>query len=345
MIDRDFWAGRRVLVTGHTGFKGTWLTLWLQTLGAEVAGFSRRPFPDPEVESLRGDIRDGAAVAAAVEATRPEVVVHLAGSATVQSGLADPIGTYEVNVLGTANLLEATRACEATRVALSVTSDKIYHLGRGMDWAYTEDDRLGGSNPYASSKACQELVTAAFREVLPPGRGLAVASARAGNVIGGGDWTPGRLVPDLIRSGLAGTPLEVRAPDAVRPWQHVLNPLEGYLQLVQRLWDDPSFACAWNFGPPEDEVHPVRWLVERLRTAWPQPLELRMAARPPRHESAVPRVDSSRARDLLHWRPPWNLAAAVDATVEWHLAHRDGAAALAISREQIERFAAAREIA
>jgi CDP-glucose 4,6-dehydratase len=339
-LSDSFWTGRRVLVTGHTGFKGRWLALWLRALGAEVVGFSRREAPDLGVESIRGDVADLPAVMAAVADARPEVVFHLAGLATVQIGLDDPVGTYRSNVMGTVNVLEAIRTAAEPRVAISVTSDKVY-LDRGSEWAYREDDRLGGADPYSSSKVGQELVTSALRDSLLAERGIGVATVRAGNVIGGGDWTRGRLVPDLIRAGLAGTPLEVRAPDAIRPWQHVLNPLHGYLLLAQRLWDDQTFATAWNFGPDHEDSHPVAWVVERLRTRWPGGLAVELAERPPMHEGAVPRVDCTRARTRLAWRPPWDLTAAIDATVDWYLAHRDGRDPVEISLAQIERFEAA----
>ena len=339
MIDRGFWAGRRVLVTGHTGFKGRWLSLWLRSLGAEVTGFSRRLSDDPSVESIEGDIADFGAVRAAVEWARPQVIFHLAGLATVQLGFEDPVATYAVNVGGTANLLQAVRETEHTRVVVTVTSDKCY-LDQGSEWAYREEDRLGGFDPYSSSKACQELVTAAFRDSLLADRGIAVATVRAGNVIGGGDWTEGRLVPDLIRAGLEGTPLEVRAPDAIRPWQHVLNPLYGYLLVAHRLWDDGTCATAWNFGPDHEDSHPVAWVVERMRARWPGELAVEVAQRRPIREAAVPRVDCTRARTRLGWRPPWDLPAAIDATVDWYLGHRDGRDPAAISLEQIGRFSA-----
>jgi CDP-glucose 4,6-dehydratase len=335
-ISDTFWGGRRVLVTGHSGFKGRWLSLWLRSLGAEVVGFSRRVSEDPEVESIQGDVADFGAVLAAVEAARPEVVFHMAGFSTVRVGIEDPVATYTANVIGTTNLLEAIRRTGHPRAVVSVTTDKVY-LDRGSEWGYREDDRLGGSDPYSSSKVCQELVIGAFRDSLLADRGIAVASARAGNVIGGGDRTDGRLVPDLIRACLEGTTLEVRAPDAIRPWQHVLNPLYGYLLLAQKLWDDPSAATAWNFGPDQEASRPVGWLVERLCARWPGEIEVEVAERRPLLESAVPRVDSTRARTRLDWRPPWDLPAAIDATVDWHLAHREGRD---ISLEQIERFTA-----
>jgi CDP-glucose 4,6-dehydratase len=349
-LSDTFWAGRRVLVTGHSGFKGRWLSLWLRSLGAEVVGFSRRVSEDPEVRSIQGNVANHAAVLAAVEAARPEVVFHMAGFSTVQIGLEDPVLTYTVNAIGTANVLETIRQTGHTRAVVSVTTDKVY-LDQGSEWGYREDDRLGGADPYSSSKVCQEFVTSAFRDSLLADRGIAVATARAGNVIGGGDRTEGRLVPDLIRACLEGTPLEVRAPDAVRPWQHVLNPLYGYLLLAERLWEEPTYATAWNFGPDQEESRPVGWLVERLRARWPGDIapasarglvtaSLEVGERRPVLESAVPRVDSTRARTRLGWRPPWDLPAAIDATVDWHLAHRDGRDAVAISLEQIERFTA-----
>jgi CDP-glucose 4,6-dehydratase len=338
-ISDTFWTGRRVLVTGHSGFKGRWLSLWLRSLGAEVVGFSRRVSEDPEVRSIQGSVTNHAAVLAAVEAARPEVVFHMAGLSTVQIGIEDPVLTYTVNAIGTANVLEAIRQTGHTRAVVSVTTDKVY-LDRGSEWGYREDDRLGGSDPYSSSKVCQELVTSAFRDSLLADRGIAVATARAGNVIGGGDRTDGRLVPDLIRACLDDTPLQVRAPDAIRPWQHVLNPLYGYLLLAQKLWEDPTAATAWNFGPDQEASRSVGWLVERLRARWPGAIAVAAAERQPLLESAVPRVDSTRARTRLDWRPPWDLAAAIDATVDWHLAHRDGRDPIAISLEQVERFSA-----
>ncbi|MEA2135484.1 MAG: CDP-glucose 4,6-dehydratase [Solirubrobacteraceae bacterium] len=338
-ISDTFWTGRRVLVTGHSGFKGRWLSLWLRSLGAEVVGFSRRRSEDAEVESIQGTVADHAAVHAAVEAARPEIVFHMAGLATVQIGLEDPVLTFTVNAIGTANVLQAVRDTGHARAVVSVTTDKVY-LDRGSEWGYREDDRLGGSDPYSSSKVCQEHVTAAFRDSLLADRGIAVATARAGNVIGGGDRTAGRLVPDLIRAGLDGTPLQVRAPDAVRPWQHVLNPLYGYILLAERLWADSGCATAWNFGPDREDSYPVEWLVERMRARWPGDLAVEIAERRPILESAVPRVDSTRARTRLGWHPPWDLPAAIDATVDWHVAHRDGRDPFAISLEQIERFSA-----
>ena len=328
--DPAFWSGRRVLVTGHTGFKGTWLTLWLRALGAEVTGFARRD---------GGDVTDARALHAAIAAARPEIVFHLAALATIQLGYEDPAAVYAVNVVGTANLLQAVRESPTVRAVVVVTSDKCY-LDQGSNAAYREEDRLGGHDPYSSSKAAQELVVAAFRDSILAPRGIAVASVRAGNVIGGGDTARDRLVPGLIRAALAGEPLDVRSPHALRPWQHVVNPLEGYLLLAERLAADPAFATAWNFGPDEADSHPVEWIVERMRSRWPGELDVRTAEHPPLHEAAIPRVDSTRARTRLGWDPPWDLATAIDMTVEWHLGERDGRDPEELSLEQIERHGA-----
>ena len=285
MLDAGFWRGRRVLITGHTGFKGAWLCLWLERLGAEVTGLAGRPPGAPAlfdlahcgegVRSIEGDVRDLAAVERAVRDARPEVVIHMAAEAVVRRSLRDPLTTYAVNVLGTANLLDAVRRLgDDVRAVVTVTTDKCY-LNREWEWGYREDEPLGGKDPYSSSKACQELVTAAYRDSYLADRGVGVGTGRAGNVIGGGDWAEDRLVPDLMRAAIAGEPLLVRSPSAVRPWQHVLNPLSGYLVLAEHLWRDPAaFASGWNFGPADEDARPVSWIVERLRERWPDEVEI-----------------------------------------------------------------------
>lgn len=361
MPDPHFWRGRRVLVTGHTGFKGAWLCLWLEALGAEVTGFGGPPpgVPalyelagcDAGVRSLRGDVRDLAAVEAAVRAQRPEVVLHLAAEAVVRRSLRDPLTTYAVNVLGTANLLDAVRRLgDDVAAVVTVTTDKVY-ANREWEWGYREDEPLGGKDPYSSSKACQELVTAAYRESFLAQRGIGVATARAGNVIGGGDWAEDRLVPDLVRAAVAGEPLRVRSPDAVRPWQHVLNPLSGYLLLAERLAGAPAaYASAWNFGPADEDARPVAWIVERLRDRWPGPVSVAEAgagseagaeagAGGAAGEAMVLRIDSAKARRRLGWAPAWGLAEGLDATVAWYAGHRGGAGARALCEAQIAQFA------
>jgi CDP-glucose 4,6-dehydratase len=317
-IDPQFWSGRRVLVTGHTGFKGSWLALWLRHLGADVTGFSAPPAAGPslyqharvaeKVRRLNGDIRDPDAVREAVEGA--EVVFHLAAQPIVRRSYADPGETYAINVMGTVNVLDGVRATDTVRSVVVVTSDKCY-LNTGAQRAYTEDDPLGGSDPYSSSKAAQELVAAAYRESY----GLPLATARAGNVIGGGDFGQDRLVPDAMRAAQEGRPVEVRNPDAVRPWQHVLNPLAGYLMLAQ----DPSAAPALNFGPPDADARPVAEIIAGLG------LEQVDASDPdaPR-EARYLHIDSSRAREVLGWSPRWDLDEALRRVVEWYAAYRDG---------------------
>jgi len=338
VADPDFWRGRRLLLTGHTGFKGAWLALWLQQLGAEVHGLADDVPTTPSLfecarvgeglaADVRADVRDAGAMEAAARAARPEVVIHMAAQPLVRASLRDPVTTFDVNVTGTARVLAA---CRDARAVLVVTSDKCY---RESDSPHREDDPLGGRDPYSASKAAQELVAASYRDAL----GQPIATARAGNVIGGGDWATDRIVADVMRAALAGRPVLLRAPQAVRPWQHVLNPLSGYLTLVERLWEDRSFAAGWNFGPDDSDAKPVAWLAERLRDRWPGPLELQYG-NDAVGEAATLRLDSTRARDRLGWRPAWRLDAGLDATVEWYDAYRRGADLRALIMEQIARF-------
>ena len=343
-----FWRGRRVLVTGHTGFKGAWLVLWLRELGAAVTGFSLDPPTDPSlyaaarvgdgIDEMRGDVCEAAAVHRAFQASRAEVVIHMAAQPLVRRSFRDPLGTYATNVMGTVHVLEALRAAPDARAAVVVTSDKCYEP-RADGAPCREDDRLGGRDPYSSSKACAELVTAAYRGSFP---GVAAtASGRAGNVIGGGDWAPHRLVPDAIRAALAGEELVVRNPDAVRPWQHVLGPLSGYLMLAERLWDDRSAASAWNFGPDRGDELPVRQVADRACELWGEGLRWTASGDGGPPETAVLRLDSAKARQELGWRPAWDLDRALAATVDWHRAVRDRADAREVCAVQIADYAAA----
>lgn len=329
VVDAACWRGRKVLVTGHTGFKGSWLSLWLARLGADVCGFSNGVPTSPslyedaavalEVETVAGDIRDLDALRRAVRRLRPEIVFHLAAQALVRESFAHPTETYATNVLGTANVLEA--CCGNAEAVVVVTSDKCY-APRGDGRAHRENDALGGVDPYSSSKACAELVTAAYRAA--SANGTAIASARAGNVVGGGDWAVDRLLPDLMRAALAERPVVIRNPDSLRPWQHVLNPLEGYLLLAQRLAGDGSLADAWNFGPEERDERPVAWIVERFAELCDVPFDVLpdSSSRPP--ETAVLRLDSTKAVDGLGWRRRWDLDEALLRVVEWFRAYRDG---------------------
>jgi CDP-glucose 4,6-dehydratase len=327
-----FWHGRRVLVTGHTGFKGGWLTIWLHALGAEVTGFAGPPSTTPSLFELagvadlcrdrRGDVRDAEAVQNAVRAARPEVIFHLAAQPILRAALEDPAATYAVNVLGTAHLLAAA----GDAAVVCVTSDKCYAPADGRP--HREADPLGGSDPYSASKAAQELVAAAHREAL----GARVATARAGNVIGGGDWSRYRLLPDLVRARDSGAAIVLRDPDAVRPWQHVLDALTGYLLLAERLSESAEWAAPWNFGP--EDARPVRWIVERVAESWP--LEVRVEEPGDAIEAPAVRLDATAARTRLGWRPRMDLSAGLDATVSWHDQVRAGADARAVTEAQIE---------
>jgi CDP-glucose 4,6-dehydratase len=348
-VQPDFWRGRRVLLTGHTGFKGAWLALWLQSLGALVTGFSLDVPTKPSLyelarvgegmKSIAGDVRDPQAVAAAVAAAAPEVVVHMAAQSLVRRSFAEPQGTYATNVMGTVNVLDAVRVEGGdVRVVVNVTSDKCYE-NREWEWGYREDEPMGGYDPYSSSKGCAELVTAAFRRTFfsePDGTRL--ASARAGNVIGGGDWGEDRLLPDLMRAALAGEQLRVRNPNAIRPWQHVLNPLSGYLVLAEALWSSPEHAGGWNFGPVEEDARPVGSIVERVSALWPEELRWTLDEGPHPHEARYLKLDSSRARARLGWHPLLGLDAALEATVGWYRELREGADLRTVTLGQIEAF-------
>ena len=346
-LDPTFWRGRRVLVTGHTGFKGAWLVLVLSELGAEVSGYGMGPPSSPSlfeaadvgsrVDSVEGDVRDLDALHAAVARSRPEVLFHLAAQALVRRSYDDPVGTYTTNVIGTANVLEATRKANELRVAVVATSDKCYRLpddGRPRN----EDDPLGGDDPYSSSKACAELVTAAYRDSFAD-EGAAIASVRAGNVIGGGDWAADRLVPDAMRAALDGGAFVVRNPDAVRPWQHVLCPLAGYATLAERLWEDRDAAGAWNFGPDPGGDGPVREVADRVCRLWDDGLTWRTGGGDGhRPEARILRVDSAKARERLGWAPRWGLDEALAATVDWFRAYRDGADLREVTLAQVQEY-------
>jgi len=351
LIDSDFWQGRRVLITGHTGFKGSWLSLWLRWMGADVTGVSRGVPTRPSLYELTGagegvseiaaDLRDAGAMREALARARPEVVLHLAAQPMVRRSISEPALTYEVNVMGTVNVLEAVRAlADSVQAVVLVTTDKCYENTAPGPRRFTEDDRLGGSDPYSSSKAAAELVAAAYRRTyFTAAAGPRVASARAGNVIGGGDWGQDRLLPDIIRAAGSGEPVRVRNPNAVRPWQHVLNPLSGYLLLAQRLCSDPGVARAWNFGPAAQDERTVGWIVERLADLWEGELrwEVDEGENPP--EAAHLALDSTLAERELGWRPAWDLERALVHLVGWHRAQGRGDQMRAVTLGQIERFA------
>lgn len=351
LVNTAVWRGRRVLITGHTGFKGGWLALWLHTMGAEITGLALPPDQPSLFSGLRldelvthvpGDIRDSAVVCRAIERARPEVVFHLAAQPLVRLSYDEPVETYATNVMGTVHVLDAVRRVGGVRGVVCVTSDKCYE-NREWDWPYREVDPMGGHDPYSSSKGCAELVIAAWRRSFFADSGPLLASVRAGNVIGGGDWARDRLIPDLVRAFVGGEAPLIRSPDAVRPWQHVLEALGGYLMIAERLLDaDRRFADAWNFGPIDEDARPVGWIVERMRAAWcdgTHGAQIDITKGTARHEAGLLRLDSSRARTVLGWRPSLRLDRAIDWIVDWHKRIEAGADPRAVTLEQITHYA------
>ena len=356
-LDQSFWQGRSVFLTGHTGFKGSWLSLWLAMMGAKVTGYALPPPTQPslfeqagvaaDTRSIIADIRDFGRLKAEIAECRPDVVLHLAAQSVVRQSYAEPIETYSSNVMGTVHVLEAVRQLGRPCVVVNVTSDKCY-ANREWLWGYREDEPLCGRDPYSNSKSCAELVTAAYRESYfqgPAGgaAGVALASARAGNAIGGGDWTSDQLIPDMVRAFGAGRPCLIRNPLAIRPWQFVLEPLHGYLLLAQRLATEPEperFAGAWNFGPADDDAKPVRWLADTLVGLWGDRAGWCRDAAVHPHEASFLKLDASKSRALLGWQPHLPLQQALAWIVEWYRACRAGADLRATTLMQIERYAA-----
>lgn len=337
-----------MLVTGHTGFKGSWLSLWLHHMGAEVTGFALPAPTEPSlfeaarigdlVRHVEGDVRDAAAMRRAVEASEPEVIFHLAAQPLVRLSYREPVETYATNVMGTVHLLDAARQVEGVKAIVCVTSDKCYE-NREWIWPYRESDPMGGHDPYSNSKGCAELVVSAWRSSFFAEGGPLLASARAGNVIGGGDWADDRLVPDLIRAMASGTAPLIRSPGSVRPWQHVLEALHGYLMLAERLLaGERAFAEGWNFGPSDEDARPVSWIVDRLQAAWGGSGGTLTDTGPQPHEATLLRLDSSKARSLLGWRPVLPLDAALGWISEWHKAIADGSDARDVTVDQIGRY-------
>lgn len=339
MVSESFWRNKRVFVTGHTGFKGAWLSLWLHALGAEVTGYALKPPTNPSlfdlckvgelVHSTFADVRDGLRLREAMAIARPEIVIHMAAQSLVRASYDEPVATYEINVLGTVNLFEAVRHCDTVRAVVNVTSDKCYE-NREWVWGYREDESLGGYDPYSNSKACSELVTAAYRRSFFNLRdhdrhGVALASARAGNVIGGGDWAADRLVPDCIRAFFRQERIILRNPGAIRPWQHVLEPLSGYLALAERLCHDgEGFAEGWNFGPDDADAKAVGWVVEKLCELWGHAPGFAVEGEGQPHEAHYLKLDCSKARERLTWRPRWDLEQALAKVVEWSHGYQGG---------------------
>jgi CDP-glucose 4,6-dehydratase len=347
----EFWRDRRVLLTGHTGFKGSWLALWLGRLGARVSGFALAPATQPSLyllarvadtlDSRIGDVRDADAVAAAVRAADPEVVFHLAAQPLVRASYRQPLQTFDTNVMGTVHLLDALRGMSRVRSVVVVTTDKVYR-NREWHYPYREDDALGGHDPYSASKAAAEIVVASYRDSFLREQGVALASARAGNVIGGGDWSEDRLIPDAVRAWQAGHRLAIRHPHAIRPWQHVLDPLAGYLQLARQLWSEPALAGAFNLGPATHEAATVGDVIELARHAYGHGAWAAADAPDGPHEAGWLALEVAQARARLGVTPRWGLADAVQRTMQWYRRLADGEDASALCATDIAAYESAR---
>lgn len=352
-LDRSFWKGRRVFLTGHTGFKGSWLSLWLSTLGAEVVGYALDPPTslslyeqakvDSDLHSIIGDVRDLSGLTAAIVEFKPEVVLHFAAQSVVRTGYEDPVGTYASNVMGTVHLLEGVRALKQPCVVVNVTSDKCYE-NREWVWGYREIDPMGGHDPYSNSKGCAELVTSAYRDsYFPPEslqqHGVALASARAGNAIGGGDWTAFQLIPDLMRAFMAGQPCLIRNPLSYRPWQFVLEPLRGYLLLAESLAKaGAEFASGWNFGPLEEDAKPVSWIADTLQSKWGKGASWTQDSAAAAKEARALKLDASKSAAGLGWRPVLRLDQTLSWIVDWYKGYESGADLRSTTLEQIRGY-------
>lgn len=327
---KDFWSGKRVFLTGHTGFKGGWLSLWLTSLGAEVTGYSVDTPTQPSLfeaaglakqyHCVTGDIRNLEDLTVAMQQAKPDIVLHLAAQSLVRKSYQEPVDTFDVNIMGTVKVLEAIRSVESIKAAVIVTSDKCYE-NREWHWGYRETESMGGYDTYSASKGCTELVTNSYVKSFfngENGRNCAIATARAGNVIGGGDWAEDRLVPDILHSLTDNKPVEIRSPGAIRPWQHVLEPLSGYMTLAQHLFDaGEQFAGGWNFGPNDDGAKPVSWIADTMVDQWGSGSWFTSKQQHP-HEATFLKLDSSKARAELGWLPVWNPSEALKATIRWH---------------------------
>lgn len=355
-MNNKFWSGKRVFLTGHTGFKGSWLSLWLQKLGADVVGYALEPVHSNSLftaanvaegmQSVIGDICDGQKLARSMQNHSPEIVFHFAAQALVRESYLNPVSTFETNVMGTVNLLEAARHVPAVKAVVIVTTDKCYE-NREWLWGYRENEAMGGYDPYSSSKGCAELVTAAYRRSFfgTTSNGLlhtaSIASARAGNVIGGGDWAKDRLIPDSVAAFLERRPVSIRHPNATRPWQHVLEPLSGYLALAEKLFTyGHSFAQAWNFGPRNDDSQSVGWVMDRMVKLWGEPAQWVQSDGEHAHEAQLLKLDISKANALLDWHPRTNLEDALRLTIDWYKLFSQGESSKSLCQKQIEYFSA-----
>jgi CDP-glucose 4,6-dehydratase len=347
-MNKSFWDNKRVLLTGHTGFKGGWLSLWLQSMGAKVHGYALEPATQPNFFTLAkvadamtsntiADIRDMQKIKKLIDHVKPEIVFHMAAQPLVRFSYAAPEETYAVNIMGTVNLLEAIRYSLSVKAVVNITTDKCYE-NREQLWAYRENDALGGYDPYSSSKACSEIITAAYRQSFLAEKAIGVATARAGNVIGGGDWSNDRLIPDFFRALARNQPLIIRSPNAIRPWQHVLEPLSGYLKLAEKLYIDPgNYATAWNFGPSDEAAKTVSWILTKLSEKIPN-AKWGIDKEPQLHEAGLLKLDSCKAKELLNWSSRWTLQETLSHTVEWHNQFNAGANLKDFSNAQIATY-------
>ncbi len=352
-MNPEFWQGKRVLLTGHTGFKGSWLSLWLQSMGAQVVGYALAPPTNPSLfevaevangmTSIIGDIRDLPHLKTTFAEHQPEIVIHMAAQPLVRYSYIEPVETYSTNVMGTVNLLEAVRSTKSVKVVINVTTDKCYE-NREWAWGYRENEAMGGYDPYSSSKGCAELVTAAYRNSYfhpdkYPEHGVAIASGRAGNVIGGGDWADDRLIPDIMRAITQGKPVHIRNPHAIRPWQHVLEPLSGYLILAQKLYEQGAlYAEGWNFGPNDEDAKPVQWIVEKLAQTWGEGASWVLDGGEHPHEAHYLKLDCSKAKSRLDWHPRWNLPTTLDSIILWNKHWLAGENVKSVSLQQIADY-------
>ena len=343
-----FWKGKRVLVTGHTGFKGSWLAFWLKSLGAEVCGFSLAPESSPnlfenlnlenEITSVIGDIRDMPAFEKTLQDFKPEIVLHLAAQSLVRKSYREPIETYTTNVIGTVNILDAIRRAEFVKAVVIVTTDKVYENKEWL-WAYRENERLGGFDPYSNSKACAELAISAYRNSFFADSKTLIASARAGNVIGGGDWSEDRLLPDVFRSLIFDQPLHIRNPQSIRPWQHVLEPLTGYLMLAEKLYNgEREFAESWNFGPSDEDSQSVGFILEKTREIWKGDVNWQIDNGEQPHEANLLKLDSTKAKLRLKWLPKLSLPEALKLTADWYQAFKAGENIAETTQKQIDFY-------
>ena len=346
-ISKAFWHGKRVFLTGHTGFKGSWLSLWLVSLGADVRGYSLRPPTTPclyneaqihsMVDSRVGDIRDQDTLYDSMTSFNPDILIHMAAQPLVRYAYDFPIETYEVNVIGTAKVLEVARSCKNIKAITNITTDKCYE-NDGRTHGYTENDPMGGYDPYSSSKGCAELVAATYRRSFIQERGIGLASARAGNVIGGGDWANDRLIPDILRSFEKGEPVIIRNPTATRPWQHVLEPLSGYLILTQKLYEDhKKYSEGWNFGPNTNDVRSVEWILEEMISHWPNS-SWKLDENYARHEANFLSLNIAKAKSKLKWEPLWELEYTLEKIINWHKAWLEKQDMTIICMEEIEKY-------